>query len=62
MMIEWSDHSEEDQLRLLEYLKSLKTPSRAVPPSGPPQSGCCWRLIGRLYCACLRWRSRRQRL
>ncbi len=53
MMIEFEDHSEEGQRLLLRYLDAAKRQPRTSHGSN---SGCFWRLIGRLYLAYLRWR------
>ncbi len=69
MMIEFEDHSEEQQRLLLEYLDRLKAEKNAPPaPSRPgclgrllgSRPGCLGRLLGRLYLAWLRWRYGRR--
>ncbi len=58
MMIEFEDHSEEQQRLLLEYLDRLKAEKNAPP--APSRPGCLGRLLGRLYLAWLRWRYGRR--
>jgi hypothetical protein len=58
MMTEWEDHGEEEQRLLLDYLDRIETQRSADASPDPPKLGYCWRLIGRLYLAYLRWRYR----
>jgi hypothetical protein len=60
MMVEFEDHTEEQQRRFLEYLDRLEAQRDIQPVPEPPRPGCLWRLIGRLHLANWRWRYRRR--
>jgi hypothetical protein len=56
MMIEFGDHSEEEQRLLLRHLERLKAQGGAGGAPPPPKPGWFWRLLGRIWLAYVRWR------
>jgi hypothetical protein len=60
MMIEFEDHSPEQQEALLRYLDQLKAQQNVAPSPEAPKPGHLRNLIGRLCIAYWRWRYRRR--
>ena len=56
MMIEFEDHSEEDQQLLLRYLDRMKAQDCAGASPPPPKPAWFWRLLGRIWLAYVRLR------